>query len=103
MEKFTFNSGREYSVDGQIIDIYKVFAAYDTTFDTPVTYVFMHDTTRTIEEYMVFYCDFDDITGSQIMTAYDKYQYADTAVMRDRYGVDLDATHSAIRNAQKGA
>ena len=52
---------------------------------------------------MVFYCDFDDITESQIMTAYDGYQYADIAVMRDRYGVDLDATRSAIRNAQKGA
>ena len=63
MEKFTFNTGREYSADGQIIDIYNIMetTAYCPILgkkDGPVTLILMHDKSRGIPRTYDFFCFF---------------------------------------------
>lgn len=106
MEKFTFNTGREYSAEGQIIDIYNIMETteYCTILekDGPVTLILMHDKSRGIPEHMLFCCSFADITEDKIMDRYDQYQYADISAIADKYGFDAYEIHAQMYQLIKG-
>jgi hypothetical protein len=106
MEKFTFNTGREYSAEGQIIDIYNIMetTAYCPILekDEPVTLILMHDKSRGIPEHMMFFCSFADITEDKIMDRYDKCLYADIWAIADKYGLDAYEINEQMFQLIKG-
>ena len=106
MEKFTFNTGRGYGPDGQIIDIYNIMETteYCTILekDGPVTLILMHDKTRGIPEHMIFYCEFADITEDKIMDRYDQYRYADISAIAEKYGLDASTINEQMFELIKG-
>jgi hypothetical protein len=106
MEKFTFNTGRGYSAEGQIIDIYNIMETTEycpiLEKDGSVTLILMHDKSRGIPEHMLFYCAFADITEDDIMDRYDKYRYADIRAIADKYELDASAIHEQMYQLIKG-
>jgi hypothetical protein len=106
MEKFTFNTGRGYSAEGQIIDIYNIMETteYCTILEAnePVTLILMHDKSRGIPEHMLFYCAFADITEDDIMRSYDKYRYADISAIAEKYGLDASTINEQMFQLIKG-
>ena len=106
MEKFTFNTGRGYGADGQIIDIYNIMekTEYCTIFEEerPVTLILMHDKTRGIPEHMLFCCSFADITEDKIMDSYDQYRYANINAIAKKYDLDESAINEQMYQLIKG-
>ncbi len=100
MEKFTFNTGRGYGPEGQIIDIYNIMEKIEYCpllgADGPVTLILMHDKTRGIPEHMIFCCSFADITEDKIMDSYDQCLYADIHAIAGKYGLDASTINEQM-------
>lgn len=70
----TFNTGRQYTNDGQVINWTQVAEQPDAVDADWVTVtVVMQDTSRGLDYTLTFYClaEHDDVTDARILNAYD--------------------------------
>ena len=88
MDKFTFNTGREYSENGQQITVFNILETTNKMFDCPETLILMTDPVRGIDEFMIFWDRFEDIQEHQIIEAYDSHHSIAPYKIERNYGID---------------